>query len=152
MRTSVLVVVLALLLAAPVAAAARPGDKNDGTFAVKNAVGQIMVNTKGSVLGRLDEGQLSIDDMSPGGGEIQVQGWEKKWTKGGVQFYKGDDIRFRILGGWYTLTVTGIGVNVSAVGRGTVQGQGISEGLFSTDGSPFKPAPAVQYAGWFGQQ
>jgi hypothetical protein len=151
MRKLVLVVLL-LLLAVPVAAAARPADKNDGTFAIKNAVGQITLTTKGSVLGRLDEGQIAIDDMSPGGGEIQVQGWERKWTKGGTAFYRGDNIRFRILGGWYSVTVTGIGVNLSAVGRGTVQGQGISEGLFSTDGSPFRAAPAIQYAGSFGQQ
>jgi opacity protein-like surface antigen len=152
MRKFVLVVVLLLLLSVSAAAAARPVDKNDGTFAIKNAVGQITLTTKGSVLGRVDEGQIAIDDMSPGGGEIQVQGWERKWTKGGTAFYKGGNIRFRIIGGWYSLTVTGIGVNLSAVGRGTVQGQGISEGLFSTDGSPFKAAPAVQYAGSFGQQ
>jgi hypothetical protein len=147
-------VLLVLLLAAPAAAAARPGDRNDGTFAVKNAVGQLNVVAKGTVLGRFDEGQISVLDLASGTpSDVQVVGYEKKITKpNGVTVYKGTDVRFRIVGGVYSVTVTGIDINVSAVGSGTVSGKGISEGLFSTDGSPFKPAPAVQYAGWFGQQ
>jgi hypothetical protein len=147
---------LVMLLVVPTAAAARPGDKGDGTFAVKNAVGQITVVAKGTALGRVDEGQIAVADMNPGGtgDEIQVLGYDKKpYTKpNGTTVYRGVDMRFRIVGGWYSLTVTGTGVNVSAVGRGTVQGQGISEGLFSTDGLPFKPAPPALYAGSFGQQ
>ena len=150
------VLVLALLMVVPTAAAARPGDRGDGTFAVKNAVGQITVVAKGTALGRVDEGQIAVSDMSPGGNsdEIQVLGYDRKpvTRPNGTTIYRGLDMRFRIVGGWYAVVVTGTGVNVSAVGRGTVQGQGISEGLFSTDGSPFKPASAILYTGTFGQQ
>ena len=147
---------LVLVLALPATAVGRPGDKGDGTFAVKNAVGQITVVAKGTALGRVDEGQIVVLDTSAGNAsaDIQVLGYDRKpvvrWN--GAVVYKGEDMRFRIVGGSYIATVTGTGVNVSAVGRGTVQGQGISEGLFSTDGSPFRAAPAVLYAGSFGQQ
>jgi uncharacterized protein (AIM24 family) len=83
--------------------------------------------------------------------DLQVSGAERKSTRNGVTVYSGDNVRFRVVGGWFTVTVTGTGVNISAVGRGTVSGQGISEGLFSTDGSRLQPVPAA-YAASFGQQ
>jgi hypothetical protein len=154
MRKLGLVLVLLVLFAVPAAGAARPGDKTDGTFAVKNAVGQITVNAKGTALGKVDEGQIAVAEIGvPGADDVQVLGADRKpVVRNGYTIYRGQDMRFRIVGGWYSLVVTGTGVNVSAVGAGTVSGKGISEGLFSTDGSPFKAAPAVQYAGWFGQQ
>jgi hypothetical protein len=61
-------------------------------------------------------------------------------------------MRFRFAGGMYVVTVTGTGVNVSVVGRGTASGQGISDGLFSADGVKLQPAVGGFYAASFGQQ
>jgi hypothetical protein len=60
---------------------------------------------------------------------------------------------FRIVGGQYSVVILGSGINLSAVGRGRVVGQGITDGLFSTDGSPFRTVqPLLLYTDTFGQQ
>src|ERR1700745_475138 len=126
MRTFALTLVLALAI--PAVAAARPGNKGDGTFAVKNAAGQITVNAKGTVLGKLDEGTVTVTDMTPGGGDEPptVVGADRKpVVKGTTTTYKGNGMRFRFAGGMYVVTVTGTGVNVSAGGRGTASRPGI---------------------------
>src|SRR4051812_23107780 len=112
MRTFALTLVLALAI--PAVALARPGDKGDGTFAVKNAVGQITVNAKGTVLGKIDEGTIIVTDMTPGGGdELTVIGADRKpIVKGATTTYKGTAMRFRFAGGMYVVSVTGTGVNV----------------------------------------
>lgn len=150
MRKLALILVLALAL--PAAAFARGGDKGDGTFAVKNAVGQFTVQAKGTILGHLDEGSVAVIDTSPAASDdIQVLGWDqKKSLKNGTVVYKGTDMRFRVVGGWYSLTVIGVGIDVSAVGMGSVNGKVITDGLFSTDGSPFRSVPTLLYLDSFG--
>ena len=151
MRTFALILVLALT--APAAAIARPGDRGDGTFAVKNGEGQIQVTATGTVLGKIDEGSVAVTDLTPGGGDLTVLGYDKRpVVKNGVTTYRGDNMRFRFAGGVYVVTVIGSGVNISAVGRGTVSGQGISDGLFSADGVKLQPAVAGFYAASFGKQ
>jgi len=153
MRKYVFVLVLALLL--PAAASARPGDRGDGTFVVKNGLGQLTINAKGSVIGKLDRGEISVQDLTPtAGDEIQVLGYDRKPVvrPDGTTTYRGDKMRVRVVGGGFLVTVTGTGINLSSVGKGTVVGTGIGDGLFSTDGSPFRASPTPAYAGSFGQQ
>jgi hypothetical protein len=146
------VLALVLLLAVPSVAAARSAGQGDGTFAVKNAVGQITVNAKGTVLGKVDKGSIAVLVTTPGGADdIQVIGWERKSVKNGATVYSGADMRFRVVGSGVSVTVIGSGVNISAVGRGTVTGQGISEGLFSIDGARLQSVPAALYTASFGQ-
>jgi hypothetical protein len=149
-----LVLVMLVLLAFPAAASARPAERGDGTLAVKAATGRLVVTASGTLLGRLDDGQITLTDLTPNGGdEIQVFGNDQppKSKGNGTVVYKGADMRFRIVGGWYTAVVTGSGINLSAVGRGTIKGQGISEGAFSTNGLPFKLASPAAYSDFFGQ-
>jgi uncharacterized protein (AIM24 family) len=152
MRTFFLALVV--FLAVPSAVGARTGGPGDGTFAVKNAVGQITVNAKGTVLGKLDAGSITVQVTTPGGlDDMQVIGFERKSVKNGTTVYRSENpMRFRFVGGWVSVAVTGSGVNISAVGRGTVSGQGISEGLFSTDGARLQPVPSALYGAFFGQQ
>jgi hypothetical protein len=153
MRKSALVLVLALLI--PAAASARNGDRGDGTFVVKNAVGQLTLNAKGSVIGKLDRGEITVQDLTPtANDDIQILGYDRKPVvrPDGATTYRGDKMRIRVVGAGYLVTVTGTGINLSSVGKGTVVGTAISEGLFSTDGSPFRAASAAAYAGSFGQQ
>jgi hypothetical protein len=142
-------------LAVPAAALARPVERGDGTLAVKNATGRVTVYAKGTMLGRVVDGQLTILDLSPNGdNEVQVVGYDRKpqLKPNGAAVYTGSNMRFRIVGGAYSAVVTGSGIGLSAVGRGTVLGQGITDGLFSTDGLPFKTVPPLLYSGAFGQQ
>jgi hypothetical protein len=150
-----LVVVVLVALAVPAAAFARPVERGDGTLAVKNAVGQVTVRATGTMLGRVTSGTVTIVDLSPGGtNDTQVFGYDRKprLRLDGSSVYQGNDMRFRIVGGQYSVVVTGSGINFSAVGRGTIVGQGVSDGVFSTDGSPFRPVQPLLYTDTFGLQ
>jgi hypothetical protein len=59
-------------------------------------------------------------------------------------------MRFRIVGGLYSLAITGSGVDITAVGKGTVVGQGVVGGVFSSDGSPFRASATPLYTAGFG--
>jgi hypothetical protein len=152
MRKFALVLILALAL--PAAALARNGDKGDGTLVVKNARGQLTVNARGSALGRVDDGTIAILDRSFGGADIQVIGaGVSKVVRGdGTVVYNGQRMRYRIVGGPYLLTITGKGINISAVGKGTIYGiPDLAEGSFSADGASFKPFFNA-FGALFGQQ
>jgi len=158
MRKFVLTLVLGLVLTAlavPSAAFARPAERGDGTLAVKNAVGQVTIRAQGTVLGRIANGTLTILDLSPNGSnDTQVFGFDRKprLRPDGTSVYQGSDMRFRVVGGQYTVVVLGSGINLSAVGRGSVLGQGVTDGVFSTDGSPFRLVQPLLYTDTFGQQ
>ena len=150
-----LLAVVLVVLAVPAAALARPAERGDGTLAVKNAAGQVTVVAKGTMLGRIGDGVLTILDLSPTGtNDVQVFGYDRKprLRADGSSVYVGTDVRFRIVGGQYSVVVTGSAINLSAVGRGKITGQGVSDGLFSTDGSPFRPVLLPLYTDTFGQQ
>ena len=59
--------------------------------------------------------------------------------------YVGEDIRFRLIGGAYRVTVQGFGMDISAVGRGsaTLDGSGFSDqpGRYQINGGPWQPMP-----------
>jgi len=150
----VFLVVLATAVPAVASAApARPLDKGDGTLAVKNAQGRVIVNARGALLGRLDDGGLTVLDLTPNdASDIQVFGYDQKpiYRPNGTVVYSGANIRFRLVGGAYSVAITGKGINLSAVGRGTVQGIGVTDGLFSTDGQPFRSIAPSFYLDVFG--
>lgn len=149
-----LVLVMLVALAFPGAALAVRTERGDGTLAVKSATGRIAISARGTLLGRIDDGAIAVVDLSPGGNDdIQVFGNDQKpQVRGnGTTVYKGTDMRFRVVGGLYAVVVTGSGINLSAVGRGSVQGLGLSDGLFSSDGTPFRYAPPFGYSATFGQ-
>jgi hypothetical protein len=154
MRKFALVLVLALAL--PATAAARFGDRGDGTLVVKNARGQVGVTAKvGSALGRVDDGTITILDTSLNGtDDIQVIGADapKLVRKDGSITYSGTKMRFRIIGGGYVLTVLGSGINVTAVGKGTVYGTDVRAGLISADGAPFTTLTGGLLGASFGLQ
>lgn len=149
-----LVLVVLVVLAFPAAAAAVPAERGDGTLAVKNATGRITITARGTLLGRVDDGVFAVADLSPGlDDDIQVFGNDRKpqLRPNGMTVYKGTNMRFRVVGGLYAVSVTGSGINLSAVGRGAVQGLGVTDGLFSSDGTPFRLASPLGYSDTFGQ-
>ncbi|HEX7310463.1 MAG TPA: hypothetical protein VF232_04730 [Gaiellaceae bacterium] len=104
------------------AASARPGGPNDGALSVKNADGRVVIVSKGAVIGRFDRGQVTVKDPNPydGTGPIvtgadRVEALGEKTTR-----YSGSNIRFRIIGGAFTVNVFGTDIDLSAVGRGMV--------------------------------
>lgn len=122
------------------AGAAEPGT---GTLSVERGRGLVMLDLRGSVLGRLANGTLRVTDYTPFDryGEIVV-GRRLTQERVGPRtvVYRGQGLRFRMLGGGYRVVVRGNGISLSVVGRGVVvlDGEprvpGEDAGVYSFDG------------------
>jgi len=143
------ITLLALGLAVPATAFAVKGLTGDGSLAVDNARGVIVLNVRGGIIGRMDSGTLEITDPVAGDGIAPVvKGYQSKVQLGPRHWqYEGDgDIRFRLIGGLYRVTVAGWGIDLSVVGRGAVvlDGSGFAgeqPGRFSINGGRYLPMP-----------
>ncbi|MDQ3066248.1 MAG: hypothetical protein M3R12_03710 [Actinomycetota bacterium] len=136
-----LFIIIALLsLALPVAglAALRAGD---GTLSVEDGRGSVSMHVRGGVIGRLDRGSVTIYDLTPADAyEQKVYGDDHPVRfvgETGIK-YSGSGIRFRLVGGQFRIVVSGSGIDLSAVGKGSgfIQG-GLGEdtGVYSLDGA-----------------
>jgi len=142
MRNSLL---LACVLAcvAVLAGAAGAAEPSAGVLSVERARGTVVLELRGSVLGRLGVGTLRVTDLTPRdrfaplvvGRKLQEEQVGPRTT-----VYRGQGLRFRMLGGGYRIVVRGGGISLSAVGRGVVVLQaerrlpGEDAGVYSLDG------------------
>jgi hypothetical protein len=153
-RHALIAAALAAAFFVPAALADRhdsPPAAKDGCLVVNNGQGTVTVSATGGIFGRFDQGRVTIDDLSPGGKGPKVFGAELVRTVTETKTtYIGTDVRFRFTdGGAYRVSVTAVGVDLSAIGRGfaTVNGGGFFEpGTYSTDADSlcsknFKPMP-----------
>jgi hypothetical protein len=144
---------LAVLVAAGTAAARSDGP-NDGTLTVRNADGRIVINGRGGVIGRFDKGQVTIKDPNPNDGTGPIvtgadstQSLGEKTTR-----YSGSKVRFRIIGGSFSVTVFATDIDLSAIGKGivtldgTAVGKGSSddEATYSVNGEAAQPFPTFK--------
>jgi hypothetical protein len=94
-----------------------------GTLSVERGKGVVVLDLRGSVLGRLASGTLRVTDQSPNDrfGALVV-GKKVTQTRIGSRtvVYKGQGLRFRMLGGAIRTVARGAGIDISAVGRGVV--------------------------------
>jgi hypothetical protein len=94
-----------------------------GTLSVERGKGAVILDIRGSVLGRLTVGMLRVTDQTPNdrftptvvGRKLTQERVGPKTT-----VYRGQGLRFRMLGGGYKMTVRGSGIDISAVGKGAV--------------------------------
>jgi hypothetical protein len=135
-------------------AAATTGSASDGTLSVKNADGRVVIIGKGAVIGRFDKGQVTIKDPNPydGTGPIvtgadQTQSLGERTTR-----YSGSNVRFRIIGGSFSVNVFGSDVDLSAVGRGMVtlngsiaKGSADNGATYALNGDAPQPFPMYPY-------
>jgi len=122
-------------------AAARDGGPADGTLVVKDGIGSVQFNGKGAVLGHIDRGYVQVKDPNPDDGpQPIVNGAESAYDiNAKTTRYAGTDIRFRMLGGKFTITVVGADIDLSIVGKGDVRivGRGTDDdGTYSVNGAP----------------
>jgi hypothetical protein len=110
----------------------------DGTLSVREGRATIQLGMKGSVIGRLAKGRLTVTD-SADGATIIVRGEENEIpVSGKTTIYSGKNIRFRIADNKrFTVRLAGKGLNFSAVGRGDgwIDGYGDPEDGIFFDGS-----------------
>lgn len=140
---------LALLACAAVAAVAAASslaaraDPTAGTLSVDNGKGVVMLDLRGAILGRLASGTLKVTDRTPlDRFDPLVVGRKVTQVRIGPRsvLYKGQSLRFRMLGGTTRVVAHGAGIDVSAVGYGTVildaepKLVGDEVGVYSLDG------------------
>lgn len=121
MRILVLLCALATLVAtASIAGAAEP---DVGTLSVERGRGVVALDLRGSLLGRLGAGSLRVTDHTPNDRYVAlVAGRRVTQERIGPKtvLYRGQGLRFRVLGGSFRVVVRGSGMSLSAVGRGWV--------------------------------
>jgi hypothetical protein len=135
-RTLVLLALLALLV--PIAAIGGPRI-GDGALSVENGRGKVNVQARGGLIGRLDRGSVTIYDLTPADAHDAVVSGDYQplvVSQNGLR-YRGQGIRFRIIGGGFRVVIQGRGIDLSVVGRGNgfIEGEGPDPGLYSLEGA-----------------
>jgi hypothetical protein len=118
-----LVVVCSILALVVAGTAASAGEPTAGTLSVEHGKGVVMIDLRGSVLGKLTTGSLRVTDTTPSDRYAAlVVGRKLTQERIGPRtvVYRGQGLRFRMLGGGYRIVARGSGITVSAVGRGFV--------------------------------
>ena len=143
-------VVLATLLAfaLPATAGASPRAAGDETLSVRDLVWagtgiSVSIKARGALIGRCDQCGFRLEDRV-GGGDAIVTGAEHALDidrDGEVEFYRGKDVRWKIIGGSFQLTVRqGRDIDLSVVGKGNVKLRG-TEGKYAVNGGESLPIP-----------
>jgi hypothetical protein len=133
----------ALVTFAALIGVARAAEPEGGSLSVGRGKGVVMLEVRGSILGRLSVGTLRVTDLTPNDRYAAlVVGRKVTQERSGPRtvLYRGQGLRFRMLGGGYRVVVRGSGIDLSVVGRGvvTLDGEarlpGDDAGVYSLDG------------------
>jgi len=146
---------LALTLALPVAATASHAAPGDGSLVVTNADGTITVQVKGIVFGHFDRGKMTVLDNKADNPNALVTVSNAKMDFKGPKLnvvYSGKDVRFLFPAGSYTLRFDGNGIDLSAVGKGSLSVTGKTsatgeDGTVSVNGAKAIPLPSIAVFG-----
>jgi hypothetical protein len=153
MRKLLLIAGLGVVLAVPAVATAVASAPNDGTLALRDVNGRARVVAVGGFIGRLERGKVTIIDPVEGDGTAPVlTGCDlspkvKDLETGGTSSScSGTKLRFRLVGGRFRVTIFGMGLDLSLVGRGTatLDGFGGDDGRYSLNGDEFRSMPDIQ--------
>jgi hypothetical protein len=146
------------LVAVPAALAASHAT-GDGVLEIKGAAGIVVLNTtRGTLWGQLTKGTLVVTDPLAGDGGVYVSGAEKvaPGVAENVTKYSGRELHFRVSGGKAKLWFKGSGLDLTAVGVGSVQFTGDAfapdTGDFAVDSGKWNPVPVNTATFRFGVQ
>jgi hypothetical protein len=134
-----LTLTIATALALPALAAAAELATGDGSLGVSSANGTIVVQGQGVIYGHFDSGTLLVLQYKPDDGISvpAISGGKTKLTRNGTGAVTGSDVRFLFPSGRYTVQLIASDINASAVGKGTIVGNGFGtpdDGSFSVNG------------------
>jgi hypothetical protein len=114
------VLVLGTLAGASLAAA----EPEVGYLSIERGRGTVVLEVRGSVLGRLTNGTITVVDRTPNDAYVGSVTGRRIVSQRRLGPYKlsvrGQGLRFRMVGGSYRIAIRGGGIALSAVGRGTV--------------------------------
>ncbi|MCS7006487.1 MAG: hypothetical protein RMM28_03775 [Thermoleophilia bacterium] len=122
MRALALCACALLVLAAGSSARVRT-EPSAGTLSIERGRGLVVLEIRGAVLGRLASGTIRVVDITPRDRfQAHVLGRRLVEEPLGPRsvLYRGQGMRFRMIGGGYRISIRGEGLSLSAVGRGTV--------------------------------
>ena len=141
MRNALILGLLAALMCVPAIALA---GERDGTLAVRHATGTVAVSARGTLFGHCDRCTVVITDPDPSDGKppvvtpLSVVRQPLTDTK---TSYSGNDLRFRVIGGFFRVKASGTGIDISAVAVGAATLVDGTSGSYSVAGGPFEPLP-----------
>jgi hypothetical protein len=148
MRRLIVPAAAAALIASPALAFAGPLGSDDGTLSVRHGRGLVSLNFNGAVFGRVARGRIVVDDPVGGDG-TGADFWgcdSQNFPSDTKTVCAGENLRFRAIGGRYSILVKGTGVFLSAVGRGKVMldgrgDHGSSDGSYALNGDDYQSLP-----------
>jgi hypothetical protein len=156
MRRLVCFTVLALGLAIPATGFALTGlggSDEDGTLSVKAGLGKVTLNPfNGSAVGRVQRGWIRVTDpvASDGIGYDFFGSCDERDRDRttSTTTCRGNNLRFRAIGGKFQIQLKGMGIYLSVVGHGQVGLDGRGEdptidtdGTYSLNDGPYKSLP-----------
>ena len=145
------------LIAVPAALAAAHAT-GDGVLELKGATGVVTLTTsRGSIWGQMDKGILIVTDPVQTDGTVFVSGGTVTLGKSeNTLVYAGKDLHFRVGGGKVRLKFKGSGVDLTAVGVGSVQltGDAFADdtGRYAVDSGKWITVPVMTKSVPFGVQ
>jgi len=135
-----LLTVLAIVLATASTAAARPVLRTDQENGIELAdgSGRTTIVLRGAMIGSVGSGTVWVTDLpDKTTTDIFVAGDDESYALTlRTTVYKGNDIRLRVFRGRWRVRIKGSGINLSAVGNGTVGLAG--RGRYSLAGGPYR--------------
>ena|SRR5213593_4881288 len=146
MRRVLIFGMLAAALAAPLAARASASTAN-GTLSVKNATGSVSVAARGVLLGHCDRCTVTIVDPDPSDGAapvVQPLSVVRTTLSDTKTSYQGNDLRFKLIGGFFRIRIVGTGIDVSVVADGNAVLDNGTAGTYSRNGNPYLPMPSFK--------
>jgi hypothetical protein len=163
MRRLSVILSLFSVIAVPAAALAAPAATGDGSLVVQNGSAPtgtpgtpgtpvVQLTITGSVIGHVDHGKIIIDTGVNGDApDVTGAEWRGDSTRSDTaQVWKGHDFKFRAVAGKnMVVLVYGSGVDLVAIGKGTVRLAGLPEvgvgdGKYSLNGAEFLSLPGTQ--------
>jgi hypothetical protein len=134
-------------LVLPAAALARPTGINDGTLSVQDGDGKVVISGRGGVIGSFMKGAVTISDPVDGDGTgpiVTGDDFPPIERNDTTTTWRGNRVRFRIIGGTFKIVVRGRGINLSFVGKGqvTITGAGTpDDGTYAVNGEDYSAIP-----------
>lgn len=143
-----LLIGLALALVAPASTAARTSTPGDGTLSIRGGRGLFVVTARGGVIGSFAQGKVVVVDPVDGDGTgpiVSGDDWHHVRSDT-TDVWGGTKVRFRLIGGSFKIRLSGRGINLSVVGKGSVTLNGLgtdADGEYSVNGGDYTPITDV---------
>jgi hypothetical protein len=141
------------VLTALVAAPAEAGPPGNGTLSVRDGRGMVQLSSRGTVIGRIERGKITVTDPNPfDARKPRVWGAQtaRKSRNQKTTVYSGRNLRLRSTSGYFHVRFQGRGIQLSAVGRGKGLIQGmpqdpsapqVSDGIWSLNDEEYQSLP-----------